>query len=591
MHYYSFRATGITSLPVELLARIFVLGAGFDFPYASSPFLLKPDQDYYAIPSSNLQLLVSQVCHHWRQIALSTSSLWNILHLSAPEHLPRAQEYLTRCTRSTQLLDIIVDTVAEPEYLQGGNLFRTELQEIFEIIIPHVRRWRSFHLKVRDHDCKALARRYLSTCGPAPSLQTLQLYHFEDYRTVQNLYLATYRPPVIVFNNDLPSLRNVSLIGVNLPWADSPYLVHLHNLELALHPANIRPPYEYWESMLRNSPDLQTLSLHYSGPRVANGDTTLGWPVAKERVYIHSLENLSLTDLDPGYLCLLMGRLFLPNLRRLSLDLPHQDFTSFVELIGGHKLWVSDEIPTTSASSAASSPSYSNTLSPSTSFTARSLTSTTAISAAPVTVSPFPIPAKIETLILTALECSMGSARAMLRSLEGLCFLEVHFSRVSDGLYGVLMEGAGESVPDGENYISAHSRSKMECLDPPTSSWCSHHACTTPLLPRLQTFKISGLSGAKVKRLIEYRESQRTPCCARGERSLNREYKVERWIVAWSFRRRGMDVVLDRLVELGWRNSSGQMVTVETFDDEGDEDEEEDDEGNEGDTSEEETDQ
>jgi len=52
-----------------------------------------------------------------------------------------------------------------------------------------------------------------------------------------------------------------------------------------------------------------------------------------------------------------------------------------------------------------------------------------------------------------------------------------------------------------------------------------------------------------------------------------------------------MDVVLDRLVELGWRNSSGQMVTVETFDDEGDEDEEEDDEGNEGDTSEEETDQ
>ena len=585
MRYCCFRPTGITSLPVELLARIFVLGAGFDFPYADSPFLLKPDQDYYAIPSSNFQLLVSQVCHHWRQIALSTSSLWNILHLSAPEHLPRAQGYLTRCTRSTQLLDIIVDTVAEPEYLQGGNLFRTELQEVFEIIIPHVKRWRSFHLKVRDHDCKALARKYLSTCGPAPNLQTLQLYHFEDYRTAQNLYLATYRPPVVVFDNDLPSLRNVSLIGVNLPWADSPYLAHLHILELALHPENIRPPYDYWESMLRNSPDLQALSLHYSGPRVANGDTSLGWPVSKERVYIQSLETLSLTDLDPDYLCLLMGRLFLPNLKRLSLDLPHQDFTSFVELISGHKLWVSDEIPTTSSSSAALSPSNSDTLSPLTSSTTLSPTSTAAIAAAPITVSPFPIPAKIETLILTALECSVDSVRAMLRSLEGLRFLEVHFSRVSDSFYGVLMEGAGESVPNGEKDIPAHSRSKMECLDPPPSGWCSRHTCTAPLLPRLQTFKISGLSGAKVKRLIEYRENQQTPCCTRGQGSLDREYRVKRWIVAWSSRRRDMDVVLDRLVELGLRNRSGQRVTVETFDDEGDEDDDE------VDTSEEEADE
>lgn len=179
--------------------------------------------------------------------------------------------------------------------------------------------------------------------------------------------------------------------------------------------------------------------------------------------------------------------------------------------------------------------------------------------------------------MLTALECSADSVRAMLRSLEGLRFLEVHFSRVSDGFYGVLMEGAAESVP-------ADSKSQMECLDPPPSSRCYHHACTAPLLPRLQTFKVSGLSGAKVKRLMEYRE--RILCCARDERSLDREYRVKRWIVAWSSKRRGMDVVLDRLVELGWRNSSGQRVTVETFDGEGDEDEEDED-----DTSEEETDE
>ncbi|KAG6899794.1 hypothetical protein C0993_006918 [Termitomyces sp. T159_Od127] len=331
------RSASVYSLPVELLTRVFVLGAGYDYPYAGTPFLLKPDQDYYAVPSSHFQLLVSQVCHHWRQVALRTASLWSMLHFREPAHIARAQEYIARCSSSPHLFDILVDTVADGDHIPGVTLCREELQQIFKLICPQVKRWRAFHLKICDHECKATARQHLSTCGPAPNLETLQLYHFEDYLTSQNLYLATYRPPVMVFSNDLPRLKNVSLIGVNLPWAHSPYLAHLHTIELALHPENIRPPYEYWDNMLRNSPDLQTLSLHYSGPRVANGDTKLVWPAEREQITIQSLENLSLTDLDPDYLVRLMGRLVLPGLKRLSLDLPDQDFTPFLELITNTK--------------------------------------------------------------------------------------------------------------------------------------------------------------------------------------------------------------------------------------------------------------
>lgn len=557
MHCRSFRPASIYSLPVELLARIFTLGAGYDFPYSESPFLLKPDQDYYAIPSSNFQLLVSHVCHHWRQIALRTSSLWNMLHFREPAHLPRAKEYLARCSTSLRLLDILVDTVAERDHIPGVTLCREEIHQIFNIICPYVNQWRAFHLKIRDHACKAAARQHLSTCGPAPNLETLQLYHFEDYLTSQNLYLATYRPPVVVFSNGLPCLKNISLIGVNLPWSQSPYLARLHTLELALHPENIRPPYEYWENMLRNSPDLQTLSLHYSGPRVADGDTKLIWPVGKERIYIESLQNLSLTDLDPDYLCQLMGRLVLPGTKQLSLDLPDQDFTPFIELIAGPK-------PSTQSRASPSSPTFSHL--------------------------PFPALAKLEILVLTALEASTESLRTLLRALQGVRTLEVHFASVSDAFPGLLMEG----VEVTEDEDSTPSKVTLKATRPKSgtksiSSSCPSLPCHAPipsrvkhvpLLPRLETLKISGLPGEKVEELIRYRESQdpgRMRRCGESPQSCGK-YGVCKWIVKWSERRRGKDRVLDRLVENGWMGEDGRRVLVETYDEDWDEEVDDDEE-------------
>jgi len=61
------------------------------------------------------------------------------------------------------------------------------------------------------------------------------------------------------------------------------------------------------------------------------------------------------------------------------------------------------------------------------------------------------------------------------------------------------------------------------------------------LLPKLDTIQLSGLPGTRVKELIAF--SQRLGCT------------VKRWIVKWDENRRGRDVVLDRLVEKGWRDS------------------------------------
>jgi hypothetical protein len=559
---------GIHSLPVELLTRIFILGAGYDYPYADSPFLLKPDHECYAIPSSNFQLLVSHVSQRWRQIALSTSSLWTTLHFREPNHLPRAKAYLARCSASaTHLLDILVDTVSIADHIPGVNLCREEFNPVFDIIVPHVKRWRSFHLKVCDNDCKVKARQQLSTCGPAPYLETLQLYHFEDYRTVQNLYLATYRPPVMVFDNTLPRLRNVSLIGVNLPWSRSPYLIHLHCLELALHSDNIRPPYEYWDKMLRGSPELQRLSLHYSGPRVADGDPITVWPSAKEKIYLPSLAELSLTDLDPDYLCLLMERLVLPSVERLRLNLPDQDFTPFIELAAGV---VEPDVALNDGNGTTPSNGTTSTITPTTPTTTTgpqvtsslSLTSpTTSTSTSPTTSTtlgclthlPFPAVRKLSTLVVTALECSIDSWRALLRAVEDLQVLEMDFGRVGDGFYQVLGEGVElkETEDENETGVGVEEKDRWNEKGRETTTQCKRCAVPTPtptptpaptvtpkrqpLLPRLHTFKISGLEGGKVRDLIRYREVE----CRWGE------YGVKRWIVRCNKMYKERDGVLD----------------------------------------------
>ena len=501
------RPTGIYSLPVELLTRIFVVASASDYPYADSPFLLKPDQEYEPPSSSNLQVVVSHVSRSWRQVALRTHSLWTTLHFRETCHISRAEAYLARCLPSTTcLLDILVDTIAEEDHTPGITLYTDEIKAIFQIIIPHVSRWHAFHLKICDNKCKGQARQFLSTCGPAPNLETLQLYHFEDYRTSQRLYLATYRPPVVVFSNSLPCLKNVSLIGVNLPWADSPYLVNLHHLELALHLDNIRPPYKWWDRMLRFSPDLKRLSLHYSGPRKATGDPTFVWPRSdtEDKIQLDSLWELSLTDLDSDYLCNLFQHLILPAVKTIILDLPEQNFTPFIEMI---------------ATGGQPSPLSSN--------------------------CPIPSLAILDTLIIHALDCSPDSWRTLLRGLKGLRIFDVDFTRVGSKFWDVFNDG---------DISQEEGRASSTHDDPIDDNF-------DVLLPSLEVFKIAGISGKNIICAIRHRRK-----FLREGKSL-----PERWIVKWNERRRNRDAELDSLIDDGCWVSNGTRVTVETFDEEDEE--------------------
>ncbi|PFH53398.1 hypothetical protein AMATHDRAFT_137706 [Amanita thiersii Skay4041] len=580
----------IDTLPVELVSRIFQKGVEHDH---TSPFLLRPHHRQPItpqLPSLNYQLLVSHVCARWRAIALRTPSLWSLLIFCEAPHIDRARTLLSRIFPNGPLsgsappsrvppsrtLTILISTVASDSHVPGVTLSQPELHTILYMLRSYLPAWRALHLVVRDNLCKLVAREHLGNCGPAPLLETLQLYHFEDFRGAQDLYLATYRPPVVVFANSLPKLRNISLIGVNLPWERSPYLYEgrLKRLELALHADSIRPPYEFWERMLRgcNTCGLEELALHYSGPRVGEGEAKYVWTGADDRtgspdkgwrkkIWLSRLERLSLTDLDPDYLCKIMERLVLPAVKKLELDLPDQDFTGFVEMLAIERPYT--EVATGTADDSLASP-----VSSSSDFTTLSsgLSPSPSSPSSPrsrmdVDMPTFPALSQLEHLTITALECSVDSWRSLFKALASLKVLEIDFARVRDEFWNVLME-----------YDAQRTRSSREA-DP---------LKTPTLFPLLHTFRLCGVDGRKVVEMIRWRS--KTPVG-----------RVRKWIVKWSDRVRGRDRVLDEVMSHGvWVDTVtndgskfGWKVDVDCWDDE-DEEEDEDEDEDEGEDEEEE---
>ena len=605
----------VHGLPVEILARIFVQGAASD---SNSPFLLRPHHKQPLsphVPSLNFQILVSHVCHRWRSIALESAPLWTTLVFLEAPHIDRARSLLARvfpkgpldtpnqkchqlthsAVPSSRNLTILISTVDQASHIEGVTIAKAEMHTIFCMLRQYLSAWRALHLVVRDNICKAVARDHLGNCGPGPSLETLQLYHFENFRAAEDLHLATYRPPVVVFANALPKLKNVSLIGVNLPWEKSPYLYdgRVKKLELALHADRVRPAYEWWERMLRGCGSkvldvssgkiedktqeeactLEDLALHYSGPKVGDGEQRYLWQSVNDgrlsarnhwqrKIWMPRLERLSLTDLDPDYLCRILETLVLPAVKRLEFDLPEQDFTAFVNMLAEKEETApethtkEDSVPPPGSPASDSALSAHESLASSTAAP-ESAISFKAVSATPETdlivsepkalplsgnqcnaqtkntnnhvnglvvkrlnadMRTFPALPLLEHLTISALECSEKSWRGFLSALKGLKVLEIDFERVNDGLWNVLIERA-DTVPVG----------KVAATTNPT------------LLPRLETFQISGLEGEKVAELVRWRS--KPLACGK--------WAVKNWLVLWSERMRGKDKVLDEIVDKG----------------------------------------
>ncbi|KAI0820454.1 hypothetical protein BC628DRAFT_1330480 [Trametes gibbosa] len=495
----------IHSLPVELLTTIFQLGVD------SEPI---PDDRIRGLHT--FEVLVSHVCKFWRQVAIHTPHLWTTIHFRTLAHMGRGRVYLSRNPHLP--FDIYIDTCSEEEYQNRKDLlFRNQFLPVFGLVLPQIHRWRELHLIVADLECKSYAREVLSTCGSAPVLRTLQLWHVQNWQTSERLFNHIGPPPVVVFDGSLPSLKHIILQGVNLPWARSPFLRNLTTVEFALHSDNVRMPFHLWRDMLDGSPNLIRLSLLFSGPRASPSGVSplpdgIEWwgaepppadtvlppgahlPPSTDPVQLLQLKEVQLNNLESDYLIALFRTLHAPNVRslHLGLDFDDQDFTPFVEYLAAPPQHPSVKINTRAG--------------------------------APPSRAKFPA---LERLSVTALKCSLPSWRALLAASPCLTRLEADFGQLSAGAFDVLLEdsedspGANVAGVNGEN--SSGSRG-VELI-----------------VPALETMRVWGVSGRQLATLAAARR-------ASGRR-------VRRWEVDEAGRDAELDALLKEAAEASkaWR--------------------------------------
>lgn len=535
----------IHALPIEILTRIFLLGL---------PEGEYPDFPLIGVPGFELQ--VSHVCQHWRQIALRTPHLWSTIHLRTIPHMERAKQYLRRSTRA--LLNIMVDTCDAEEHIPGFLLFREEFMPVFAILIPYISRWRSLQIKVRDRQCKLGARQVLSTCGEAPRLEYLQLWHVETWETTERLFTQIGPPPVVIFDKSLPSLRHISLIGVNVPWVHSPFLEDLTSIEFGLHANDVRIPYNLWERMLVTSPHLEKLSLHYSGPKGSPETWSNG---AAKLSYLHELV---LEEMVPSTLVQILRRICIPHLAILRLNLPSlddgEDCTCFLEYL-------------------VSPPPPLPVIRDDVDDRRDRILANTNKEKGKARVhkhAPRPIFRELETLVLIGLECTAESFGQFLRVSQTVKHLEFDGAKLSDGLFEEFMRvhsveeddepvrregseetGSSSSGDEGSRESSVSSDSG--------SSTTTESASTTPaspgpefvsseiVLPELITVRVSGLSSEQLRAFIEFRRAHGCP--------------VRRWRVSELMR----DEVLERVAEEMEKAGDDERIVWE--EDEGEEEE------------------
>ncbi|KAJ7784610.1 hypothetical protein B0H16DRAFT_304076 [Mycena metata] len=325
------------------------------------------------------QVLVSHVCKHWRAVALNTHTLWQIIQFTTHLNVEKSKAWLERsnglpldvfidCTSvhgpdghdhddgdeathhpptaqhppSTggALMGIIMafnpttgtlttDTItADQEQMMSADVAPPEpcislddFKVILDMIMPHVHNWRVLEVSANYYTYMYELLSRLAKVPGAPLLEELGLYNYEESESeeVDTFEPAHLAEAFLPFQGNAPKVTHVAFWGVHIAWeAALPMLQGLREIEFAYHTRDVRPSFETFRAMLEASPEIELLSLCYSGPV---GDM--------EVLEVPSLRTLVLCYLEPDFVKPFIGALVLPGLEELNVDLVEEDFTDF----------------------------------------------------------------------------------------------------------------------------------------------------------------------------------------------------------------------------------------------------------------------
>ena len=323
----------IKNLPPELLSRIFEVGSAENDSEGDGE--KNADAIGSSAPWLSFQIVVSHVCRHWRNVAISAPSLWTRIDVTL-EARPLYESVSTRLERSKGLpIDIHVNCEPHDRVCDVEPPDDIDLEFLFSLLIPHIYRWRTVKVSVSEyHHMTAFLNAVSDSSIPAaPQLTSLGLYYiekdeYEDFSMSGHLTL---------FGDSAPLLTRLVLWGVHVDW-DQPWITSaskLTDLELAFHAEYVRPSWAPFASILRGASALEKLSLRGSGPS-GNPHEWFIEPTPGSPADLNApLQLLHVTDLTLAFHSQaraigLLHKFCLPALKHLVLEFYKGDYTEFV---------------------------------------------------------------------------------------------------------------------------------------------------------------------------------------------------------------------------------------------------------------------
>ena len=278
----------ISSLPPEIFEAIFT-------------FLCLPALEGEKSDHHQARLLVSHVCHQWREIALNEPFLWSNVHFNTPGSLDGATEILARAKSVPLHLKVKI-----PGRRRWNDVRFSAFQKELQARLPNV-----CHLTINAQLVR-LHETFGGLISPAPTLEYLSLFcrggpSYENTETEGHLFV-----PNTLFNGSAPRLSCLKLINCKISWKSPLMQGRLVHLEIRSPIA--RPKLETWLDALNAMTQLKTLVLHSASPIAASQGDVL----VEHNVTLPSLTHLNiLTSL--ANCALMLAHLDLPALTALSM--------------------------------------------------------------------------------------------------------------------------------------------------------------------------------------------------------------------------------------------------------------------------------
>ena len=417
------------------------------------------------------QILASHVCRHWREVALNSHALWTILDFDKTPQLERSKIFIDRAQGLP--LKIYIDcTIPEdtdeedhpdhPLYNRNKEtrkqveddepknfLSQNDLMQILDLIEPEVSHWGelNFHVSTYGYVQTLLSR--LHKLPSAPLLKIFHVYHHEETDDLE-FFSGDDKTGYLPFHGIAPLLESAIFWGIHIDWDNSlQFLQGLSELELSFHAKDVRPSYNTFTQIIRNSPDLRSLSLSLSGPALPTGarfDDEGQW--GPEPFEITSVDHLTLQYYEPQTASALIQHFYFPNVRCLTLDFDSEDYTSFVRQL-----------------------------------------------LVPVKGRSKSILAELESLKISGLPCDVATIEAMLKQLTNLKVFELNcFGSEELVIFRKLVDPLAGRKRQGETHVNTITQTlpKIFC-------------------PLLETLTVTSVSEARIKSLVLARKNAGAP--------------------------------------------------------------------------------